>query len=180
VPQIKVSINSFFYNNLIKMDFENLKNLNAEFFNFPNSVLEAANVRKPPRFAHKHKWSEIYCTPMKLGIFTIKTPCSSPSGSVFENANLRKYKIFVKIGKFNLRHMADYAMLIRKGVITEKDHDMFLDFLSWHWRTVQRILARPVVLINHNTDVPLLHFKYTEPQLLSPTHLPPRRRQRAS
>lgn len=142
------------------MDFDDLKNSFASFFNFPISILHEANVRKPPRFTRQYKWSEIHCKNIQVGIYTIKTPCKSPSGKTFSDTNIRKFKIFVKIGNFKLRHMADYAMLIRKGVITRHDHTMLLSFLTWHWKTVQTTLGKRVVLINHNTDVPLLHFKY--------------------
>ena len=97
---------------------------------------------------------------MKLGIFTIKTPCKSPSGYAFSDKNIRKYKIFVKVENYKLRHMGDYAKLIRKGVITQRDHEMFLSFLMWHWENAQSIIGKQIVMINHNTDVPLLHFKY--------------------
>ena len=142
------------------MDFESLKHSTTEFFNFPYSIFNAANIRKPPRFSRDYKWSEIHCKSMKLGIFTIKTPCKSPSGYAFSDKNIRKYKIFVKVENYKLRHMGDYAKLIRKGVITQRDHEMFLSFLIWHWNNTQSIIGKQIVMINHNTDVPLLHFKY--------------------
>lgn len=88
--------------------------------------------------------------------------CKSPRGSKFKDSNVRKYKIFVKFKRYKLRHLGDYAKLVQKEKITETQHHILQTFLDEYTIEVSRQLGTPLVLINHNTDVPLLHFKFVE------------------
>ena len=144
--------------------FTSLKNNTAPFINFPSSIAESVvQYRNDHVFTDTTTWAGVKCRLFQLGPFQIKTLCKNVNrGISFPFTNPRKYKVFVKLGRYRLRHMGDYSKLIRRGVITERMHRVLQQFLRDYTIFLSRELGKPLILLNHNTDVPILHFKFKE------------------
>ncbi len=144
--------------------FTYLQHNTAPFINFPSNVTESPVKYKTDHvFTDTTTWAGVKCRLFQLGPFQIKTLCKNVNrGISFPRTNPRKYKIFVKLGRYRLRHMGDYSKLIRRGVITERMHRVLQQFFKDYTVFLSRALGKSLILLNHNTDVPILHFKFKE------------------
>ena len=73
----------------------------------------------------------------------------------FDLRNPRRYKVFVKYDDFKLENLSDYILLLKRGDISEKDHETLFQFLDIQKKTLEFLTQRRAIVINHNLDVNL-------------------------
>jgi serine/threonine protein kinase len=125
-------------NHHIAILYNQMKSLKLDgvvFLNFPDG-LPVFNLRDTHPNPDSIEWNHInYKLSFQLDQFSIKT-------SPHNNYSI----VFVK----EYRDMLAYIKSVQSGKITLKSHCMLFTYL----------LSQPGTLINHNMEVPLLHFKY--------------------
>ena len=134
--------------------------------------LEHGLIRKEGDVEYKSNvaWKNVLCQAVekKVGPFEIKTNCLSSNGDTFDKKNPRRYTIFVKLKGRRLDNLYDYIRLIQNGTITHDDHRKLFDFIEIQRQYVEKLSGKKhtqeVIAINHNTDVPILHFKFETKQ----------------
>ena len=108
------------------------------------------------------KWDDLYCIDQGVGIFRVKTFCNSSSNEILDDNNPALYEVFVKLEKYQLKNLYDYAKLIQAGQISKKDHDKLFGFIGNLQKSLDKKSGLNHVMINHNMDVPFLHFKFSQ------------------
>ena len=141
-----------------------------EWFHYPNCIDSSPSLsHKRVRYAHPHTtWDELECRDMRRGghlsIFKFKVACRPQrSRDTSVQKTLSGSKVFVAFHdqRRKLRCMQDYARHCRSGVITRETHDTLFAFLERQRRRAEKALPDIVVQCwNHNTDIPILHFKF--------------------
>lgn len=111
----------------------------------------------PKHYGQPQSWRDIKCRIIKLSKgLIIKTTCNLPTGGESEYKDPGKYKIFV----CGFKNLYDYGRAISEGIVTWEQHMELFDVLLEMKQKCQANVNKDVVLINHNLDVDVLHFKF--------------------
>ena len=157
---VKKKSSTFFNKIFDKMMTMNLDKI--KFVNFTTSG-KSLNLKvkfnlksRLPNFRSYPTWKDILCREQKLSMFTIKTICNHPQGGAYPKDQRNKmYKVFVK----GYQTFYDYILDIQNGTISRSKNKSL-------WKKLLNILTRlrkknkNIQIINHNTDVNTLHFKF--------------------
>jgi hypothetical protein len=105
------------------------------------------------------QWKTVNCMQRLVGWMEVKADkCGPASGGEFYEDNVRKYNIFVR----GFKNLYEYGMCIKEGLVDEEQHMRLFDELILPI-TTSIFSAWPnavIRLINHNRDIPILHFKF--------------------
>lgn len=144
--------------------YKNIQNIkipaNSKFVNFITKV-ENKHVIFILTFTNKKQhytcepncptWNEINCDSVDK---KIKSPCRSADNKVYTDL-IRKYKVFVR----GYKNFFDYIKHIQNGKMTKEFNRKVWGIILYNWRFVNRNIGK-AYLINHNTDINILHFKF--------------------
>ena len=120
--------------------------------------------RGRPRYSQPNcSWPALRCHPAPLHPFEVKTRCWHCGGAARPPTDPGYYLVFIRLGRRRLRNMYDYARLIQQGAISLKDHLALFGYLRTLRRACEKATGQPWTYYNHNTDVPILHFKLRRP-----------------
>lgn len=150
-------LNNKFSENLYNYFMELKLNPKHDIINFISEEQGNKTFFKFKSFNHSNytstpTWSELQCKDKKLKSgLKIKTDCISMKEKKYMPESLGFNKVFVK-GKKNLYFYIDS---IQKGKITKDNHIELFNIL------LEKRNKLGKNLINHNTDVNTLHFKFT-------------------
>jgi hypothetical protein len=143
--------------------YENIQNIKIVGFYFVNFITKIENkhvifilkfTNKKPLYRCEKNcpvWDEINCDQIDK---KIKSPCRSAENNVYANP-IRKHKVFIK----GCENFFDYIKNIQSGKISKEFNRKMWDVILCNWRSVNRNIGK-AYLINHNTDVNILHFKF--------------------
>ena len=102
-------------------------------------------------------FEEIRCRTRGAGVKA--GACRDPkTGSLLKRTDPRRYKTFVK----GYRNLYDYGRAIAEGRVSRAEHMRIYKVLRDQQRQAERHAGRPLTIINHNLDVPVLHFKLVD------------------
>jgi len=137
----------------------------ADFLNMPEGLGRAFSPqRRLSRYIQPNcGWKQLRCESAPLSPFEIKTRCWRCGGERRLPTDPLYYLVFVRLGRHRLRNLYDYARLIQKGAISLKDHLALFGYLLSLRRACEKATGGRWSYYNHNTDVPLLHFKLPRP-----------------
>jgi hypothetical protein len=134
------------------------------FFNMPAGLRGAFGRQRRPRYFHPNcTWRRLRCHPAALAPFDLKTRCWRCDGAPRPPADPQHYLVFVRLGRRRLRNLYDYAALEQKGGISLKDHLALFGYLQALREACEKATGHRWTYYNHNTDIPLLHFKLRRP-----------------
>lgn len=105
---------------------------------------------KFPNLAYK----DIACSRIKKGVKA--GGCRDPTtGKLLGLNNPSRYKVFVD----GYRNLYDYGRSIAEGRVTRRAHMELYKILRRQQAKAELRIGRTLRIINHNLDVPVLHFK---------------------
>ncbi len=149
----------------------------CDFVNLPNGLLADFGPQRiaVPYTSSATTWTDLRCEAARLAPFEIKTRCSHPGGALRRPDEVGSYLVFVRLGARKLTNLFDYIRLVQSGAVTERAHAALFGYLGVLLRIAERVMGGEWTFYNHNTDVPLLHFKVrpTPPPKALPGPRPP-------
>lgn len=126
------------------------------FVNLPDGITRGLSkpisydAYKFPNLAYK----DIACSQMKKGVKA--GGCRDPStGKLLALNNPSRYKVFVD----GYRNLYDYGRSIAGGLVSRRAHMELYKILRQQQEKAEKQVGRKLRIINHNLDVPVLHFK---------------------
>lgn len=129
------------YNQLINDRLRKYKFIN--FSSFEKHMFSLNGMRRKYKFRFNVKWEDLDCVTVKrIGKFVIKMDCRKG----------RNRKYFVRFGDTIMKHFGDYIRHLQSGKITKNQHTKLFRFLN-------KESKKYGPLLNHNLDLPILHFK---------------------
>ena len=149
---------------------------NNMFFNFSgtddNSVKELRDFVNestaivPKQFSSYRnpevKWEDIHCDAQIIGPknMEIKTECRHPqNNSELDAKDAGKYKVFVR----EYKNLYEYGKAIKEGNVTMEDHMALYKTIvakQQKFNNERGKKEKRLKIINHNKDIPYLHFKF--------------------
>jgi len=167
------------YNFFKTHNFNGLGGFTKRFINFKTKIDDKKHmiftftISEFKGFKQKTTWDKIACNEYKEKGITYKTDCDIPGkqkrlykdikDNVKDKDYFRTKKVFFKIKNKgvpgDIRHLYDYIKNIQSDDISETDHNtifekVFENLFFLHENGFQ------LNVINHNLDVPFLHFKF--------------------
>jgi len=128
--------------------------------NFPKGPGRLTRVRPFKSFRQSVGFSGVKCARKSIGRRLV-----ARSGQCKDHRTRRllsrkdpgRYKVFVR----GYRDLYDYGQAIRRGKVTRQMHADLYREIRAQQRALEKETGRKTTLINHNEDVPVLHFKFT-------------------
>ncbi len=148
--------------NKVSAVLDNSGHLFASFkFDTQKGKYRITTEKNEPKYkAPKTSWKDVNCTQVHIpyvNYLTIKTPCDKRDGRPYTGSNPSKYKVFVQ----GHRNFAHYCHAVTHGRGYAEDHEQLMNILFSRLDMVREVTNNPnIQLINHNRDVPILHFKF--------------------
>jgi len=132
-------------------------------------------------------WADLHAEEVRTKHWLLKTNCRSMTRQSIAHNQPSYYKYFVALPGATsaepLRNLLDYITLLQRGRVSYEAHmELFVTLFDralqvGHATDTELPLSEDeVVLISHNMDVPVLHFKYEPRQDLGPRGAGERRR----
>ena len=126
------------------------------FINLPDGITRGLSspvsydAYKLPNVAYK----DIDCSRIKKGVKA--GGCRDPTtGKLLALDNPSRYKVFVA----GYRNLYDYGRGIAEGHVSRRAHMELYKILRQQQEKAEKQVGRTLRIINHNLDVPVLHFK---------------------
>jgi hypothetical protein len=131
----------------------------AQFFNFEHGLPTVSDVCEFRDYKRAQRYADICCEAQRCGPFYLKsTMCRNPRdpSSPLDKRDAGRYKVFV----CGFANLYEYGRAIAEQRISLADHMKLYDFIAKQQRLLQQHVKRPTIIVNHNKDVDILHFKF--------------------
>jgi hypothetical protein len=128
--------------------------------NFPSGLGRLTRVRPFKSFRQNVGFGGVKCARRTIG----RRRIAVKAGLCRDRRTLRslsskdpgRYKVFVR----GYKNLYDYGQAIRRGEVTRQMHSDLYREIRTQQRALEKATGRTTTIINHNEDVPVLHFKF--------------------
>ena len=134
----------------------------SNFLNMPNGLDSISPLSRVDHYPQPSSWRGIACDTERVVAerFEIKTDCRAG------RSPLGRYKFFVRLStshgerRRRMNNLYDYVRHLQSGYISRAQHISLFDMIERRRKALEKRMGQPVLSINENREVPLLHFKF--------------------
>jgi hypothetical protein len=127
--------------------------------NFPHGLGRLTRVRPFKSFGQSVGFGGVKCARKTIGrrLIARSGQCKDHrSRRLLSRKDPGRYKVFVR----GYRNLYDYGQAIQRGEVTRQMHTDLYREIRAQQRALEGETRRKTTIINHNEDVPVLHFKF--------------------
>jgi hypothetical protein len=125
------------------------------FINFPKGLHHITKSRRLRKYSGDAQYQDVMCS-LKPGQIKAGGCRDRKTRKLLNAKDPGRYKIFVG----GYKNLHEYGEAIASGKISMKDHMRLYKKIRSQQKQGEKHIGKPLRLVNHNLDVPVLHFKF--------------------
>lgn len=133
----------------------NTRTLKDGFINFPQGIHHITKPRRLRKYSSGAQYKDVMCS-SKTGQIKAGDCRDHKTRKLLNVKDPGRYKIFVG----GYKNLYEYGEAIASGEISTKDHMRLYKQIRAQQKHGEKHIGKPLRLVNHNLDVPILHFKF--------------------